>query len=171
MDKIYIAMYCYGSYDSYTEVRLRAFPTFAEAEAHCHEDNAVYIREADLSHIVSQGMTEWRTKNPHPVLVAAKLTMPQWQGKKGSKKNAPPEVLREFKERENAARAEYERVGKQNEKLSNDWMSAALAESKRLMAEAGYTPEEVEARQVVIWSATHDERDYQVEEIPFGAVK
>jgi len=171
MDAIYIAMYNYGSYDSYTEVRLRAFPTFAEAEAHCHEHNAAYIRDVDLSAAVVQGMYLWREKNPHPVPVQTAMKMPEWKGKKGSKKNAPPHELQAFKKLENEARAEYQRVGELNQKNRDEWHAQSIIETKQLMTEAGYTPEEVEARESPMWHSTHDERSYEVEELPFGAVK
>jgi hypothetical protein len=171
MDKIFIAMYNYGSYDSYTEVRLRAWPTFAEAEAHCHEHNAAYLRDVELSSHVQQGMYAWREKNPHPAPVQATLKMPEWQGKKGSKKKAPPHELQAFVKLENEARAEYSRVGELNKKIRDNWHALSVIETKRLMTEAGYTPEEVEAREIPMWHVSRDERSYEVEEIPFGAEK
>lgn len=172
MDKIFISGYNYGSYDDYTEVRLRAFPTMEEAVEFNAKHEAEYNRDVELSAKVSSGMQEWRTANPHPVHELPKVKMPQWSGKKGSKKTAPPEVLNEFKAREAEARAEYERVGQINADRQDEWNALALAETKRLMAEAGYTPEEIAAQQGAIWhNYYYDERSYEAEELPFGTEK
>lgn len=169
MTEIFMSGYNYGSYEDYAQVNLRAFATEPEALEFNEKHKAEYQHSVRNEVPMREFMRDWQLANPYPRDKFAVVTMksPQWEGKKGSKKNATPEVLGEFKKREQAYADEAYRVGQINKRLGDEWCTAAIVALKTKMAELGCTQAEIDA-QSEFYIRSDEEREYTVEAIPFG---
>jgi hypothetical protein len=171
MNSVFISGYYSGSYDSYQEANLRAFATKEEAEAFNLKHQADDERAATIYHEVSSGMQDWILdwQNAQPVFRACTIPIPQWPGVRGSKKKAPREEVEAFNRHEAEVRALHDKAQQEYGVQYDAWHQLGVVESKRLMALAGATQEEIDAcTQIVTGGTWREERIYTVEELPFG---
>lgn len=171
MNSVFIAGYWSGSYDDYQEANLRAFATREEAEAFNVVEQAAAERAATIYHEVSSGMQDWifDWQNAQPMFYPCTIPIPQWPGKRGSKKKAPREEVDAFNRHEAEIRALHDKAQQEYNIVYTAWYQLGIIESKRLMALAGATQEEIDAcTQIISGGSWREERNYTVEEIPFG---
>lgn len=171
MDKIYLITRSEGSCQSdYRENAVKAFADQTLAEAHVLELKAIDARFNKIGKAAyARFHAEFMPTHKQPEYKSTPMKEPVWNQKNGSKKNADPEVLKEFQAREAAYRAHCHGSGTAHYAAMAEWQTTAIAASHDFLRAEGATEEEL----VELFSDhgalyfSVREYDYAVDEIPF----
>lgn len=164
---IYLAGYNEGEFDDYHETWLGAYPRKEDAEAFIEAEK---VKDARLNSIAAKinDMFTSRFNEESPSFNYTNLPkIPQWPGKKGSKKLAPKEEVAAFDAKVAEARAISEKLYAEHGEVCAAYHQRALAAFKECMAEAGATQEEIDKQQSVYISSVDRDREYEIQELPF----